>query len=264
MSTAQVNGLRLYYEVVGSGEPVVLISGLGADAHFWYKQVPALSARFRVVTFDNRDTGRSDKAEAPYTVRDLADDARGLLRALEIESAHVVGASGGGFIAQAFALTYPQQVRRLVLCCTSPGGPHAAPIPAETVAVLANRSGDPARDLRAFLPVQVATDYLETHADEVEAYVAWRVAHPQALPSYQRQLAAFLAHDVETRLSGLRMPVLILQGAHDRVVPARNAELLHARLAQARLHIFSDAGHLFLWERADEANHLIIDFLTQA
>jgi pimeloyl-ACP methyl ester carboxylesterase len=259
---AVLAGSRLYYEDDGFGEPVVMISGLGGDAHFWYKQVPALAAHFRVITFDNRDTARSDKPETPYGVRDLAGDVDGLLRVLEIERAHVVGASGGGFIAQEFALSYPQRVRSLVLCCTSPGGAHAEPIPAQTLALLANRSGDPERDLRAFLAVQVATDYLDARAGEVDAYVAWRVAHPQPLPSYQRQLAAFVAHDAADRLSALRIPVLILHGAHDRVVPARNAALLAERIPRARVHIFDDAGHLFLWERAEEANRLIVEFLA--
>ena len=261
---AELSGIRLYYEAAGAGEPVVMISGLGADAHFWHKQVPALATRFVVVTFDNRDTARSEKPESPYSTRDLAGDVHGLLRALEIGSAHVIGASGGGFIAQEFALAYPDRVRSLVLCCTSPGGPDAEPIPAQTLALLANRSGDPERDLRAFLEIQFSPDYLQARADEANEYVAWRVAHPQPLPSYHRQLAAFVAHDAAGRLTDLRLPVLVLHGAHDRVVPARNAELLAARIPRARLHIFPDAGHLFLWERAEEANALILEFLTQA
>jgi pimeloyl-ACP methyl ester carboxylesterase len=260
---AELPRLRLYYEIQGAGDPVVMISGLGADAHFWHKQAPTLAARFRAVTFDNRDTARSEKPDAPYTVRDLAGDVDALLEMLEIDRAHVIGASGGGFIAQEFALSYPDRVRSLVLCCTSPGGPDAEPIPAETLALLASRTGDPERDLRAFLAIQVATDYLEVHADEVDAYVAWRIAHPQPLPSYHRQLAAFVGHDAGARLPGLRTPALILHGAHDRVVPARNGRLLAERIPGARLHIFEDAGHLFLWERAAEANRLITEFLAE-
>jgi len=255
--------MRLYHEVTGTGQPVVLIAGLGADAHFWYRQIPALAQHFRVIALDNRDTSRSAQATAPYTVRDMAEDVRELLDILEIDSAHVVAASLGGFIAQELALAHPKRVRRLVLCCTSFGGPHAVPIPPETVAVLASRTGDPGRDLRAFLPVQLATDYLETHAAEVDAYVAWRVAHAQSLEAYRRQLAAAAGHNTEDRLGQLEMPVLILHGALDRVVPVGNAALLAQRLPRARLHIFPDAGHLFLWERAEESNRLIVEFLTR-
>jgi pimeloyl-ACP methyl ester carboxylesterase len=262
MAFASVNGFRLYYEAAGGGDPVVLIAGLGADAHFWYKQVPALAGRFRVLTFDNRDSNRSDHVDAAYTVADMAGDVKRLLEALEIEAAHVVGASLGGFIAQELALAAPARVHRLVLCCTSFGGSTAEPIPEHTLAAMMSRTGDAERDLRALLPLQIATDYLETHATEIDDYVAWRVAHPQSLPAYQRQLAAAVAHDTADRLSALRMPVLILHGAHDRVVPARNAELLASHIPGARLRLFPDAGHLFLWEAAGEANRAIIEFLT--
>lgn len=263
MPHAQVNGLRLYYEVAGSGPPVVLIAGLGADAHFWYKQRPALSRRFQVLTFDNRDSSRSDRVETPYTLRMMADDVHGLLDVLGLAEVSVVGASLGGFVAQEFALAYPHRVRRLVLCCTSFGGPDALPIPAETLALLMNRSGDPERDLRAFLPIQFGTDYLDRHAAEVDDYVAWRVAHAQPLSAYQRQLTAAAGHNSAERLGELRMPVLILHGARDRVVPAGNAQLMAAKIPGARVHVFPDAGHLFLWEFADEANRRIVEFLSQ-
>lgn len=262
MPTVEANGITLYYETAGSGPPVLLIAGLGADGHFWYKQVPALAHRFTVFVPDNRDTGRSTIAEQPYTVQTLAEDMRGFLDALGVRVAHVVGASGGGFIAQEFALAHPERVRRLVLCCTSPGGERALPIPAETVAVLMSRTGDPEADLRTFLPLQFGTDYLQTHAAEVDAYVAWRVAHPQPLPAYQRQAGAFLAHDASGRLEHLRLPVLILHGALDRVVPAGNAGLLAELIPDARVHILPRAGHNFLWEAAAEANRRIIEFLS--
>ncbi len=262
MPTAQAAGVRLYYEVAGTGDPVLLIAGLGADAHFWYKQVPALARRFQVITFDNRDTFRSDRAEAPYTVAAMAEDAAGLLEMLGIRAANVIGASLGGFIAQELALAHPERVRKLVLCCTSFGGPNALPIPPETLAVLMSRSGDPERDLRAFLPLQIATDYLDTHAAEVDDYVAWRIAHAQPLDAYQRQLGAAVAHNTEDRLSNLRMPVLILHGGQDRVVPTGNAARLGAKIPGARVHLFPEAGHLFLWEAAGAANRVLIEFLS--
>lgn len=261
MSYARVHGINLYYEIAGYGAAVVLIGGLGADGHFWYKQVPELAQRFMVITPDNRGAGRSDKPDEPYTIRAMADDVRGLLDHLRIAKAHVVGASMGGFIAQEFAIAYPQRVAKLVLCCTSFGGPNSEPIPQEAVQVLLYRTGDPERDLRAFLALGFGTDYPQTNADELEAYVAWRLAHPQPLHAYRRQLEAASAHNTESRLVGLQVPVLILHGARDRVVPARNAKLLAAKIVGAQVHLFQDAGHLFLWERATEANRLIIDFL---
>lgn len=262
MPLTRANGVQLYCESAGSGEPVVLLSGLGADAHFWYKQVPELSKAFRVITLDNRDSGRSEKVSSAYSVRTMADDVKGLLEALGIARTHIVGASLGGFIAQEVALAYPDSVRRVVLCCTSHGGPNAAPLPRETLALLNSRTGDPEGDLRAFLRIQFGTDYAGTHTAEIDQYVSWRVAHAQPLEAYHRQLAASAGHDTEDRLRLLRMPVLILHGARDRVLPVENARKLEAHIGHAEVRIFEEGGHLFLWECADEANRALSTFLA--
>src|SRR5438093_13182896 len=115
MATVRVNGIEVYYEEHGSGEPLLLIMGLGANAEGWYGQVPAFSREFRLIAFDNRGAGRSEKPNEPYTMRQLADDAAGLLDALEIGSAHVFGVSLGGMIAQELVLSHPPRVRALVL-----------------------------------------------------------------------------------------------------------------------------------------------------
>lgn len=260
MPFVRTNGINAYYETTGSGPAVMLVAGLGADGHFWHKQVPALARHFLTLTPDNRGAGQTDKPDEPYTLRMMADDLLGLLDALELPQVHLVGASAGGFISQEFALAHPQRVGTLVLCCTSFGGPRSEPIPPQTLQILLNRTGDPATDLRNFLQVQFGTDYPSRNPQEIEDYVAWRVAHPQPVFAYHRQLAASTAHDTEARVPSLRMPVLILHGARDRVVPAHNAELLAEKIPGARLHIFPDAGHLFLWEDADEANRLITEF----
>jgi pimeloyl-ACP methyl ester carboxylesterase len=119
-----VNGFRLYYEIEGDGEPVVLIPGFAAGRETWCMQTPSLSRNFRVITFDPRGVSESDKPEGPQSISLLADDLAHLLQALGISSAHIVGASFGGFVAQEFALRYPFMTRKLVLCCTSFGGPN--------------------------------------------------------------------------------------------------------------------------------------------
>lgn len=263
MPYVRSNGISLYYERCGRGRPVVLIGGLGSDGHLWYKQAPRLAEHFQVITPDNRGAGRSDTPDEPYTLAMMAADLLGLVDALELPAVSLVGVSMGGFIAQEFALAYPDRVDRLILCSTSFGGLRSAPIPDETIRILQSRTGDPERDLRAFLTVQFATDYTETHMKEVDEYVAWRVAHPQPVYAYQRQFAAALVHITEDRLAGLRCPVLILHGAQDRVVPSDNARLLAARIPHAEVYLFRDTGHLLLWERAEEVNDRIIEFLSR-
>jgi pimeloyl-ACP methyl ester carboxylesterase len=119
-----VNGFKLYYEIEGAGEPLVLIPGFASGRSIWSRQTPALSRNFRVITFDPRGVDASDKPEGPQSIGVLADDLAHLLLALHIHKAHVVGVSFGGFVAQEFALKYPAMTRKLVLCCTSFGGPN--------------------------------------------------------------------------------------------------------------------------------------------
>ncbi len=122
MATARVNGIEIYYEAHGVGDPLLLIMGLGANTTNWWAQVPDLSAAFRVITFDNRGAGRSTKPNESYSIAQMADDTAGLLDALEVDSAHVFGMSMGGMIALQYALRHPERTRALVLGGTMTGG----------------------------------------------------------------------------------------------------------------------------------------------
>ena len=124
MPKASVNGFQLHYEVEGAGQPLVLIPGFASGRSIWTRQIPALSRHFRVISFDPRGVGESEKPEGPQSITLLADDVALLLLALHVPSAHVLGVSFGGFVAQEFALKYPLMTRKLVLSCTSFGGPH--------------------------------------------------------------------------------------------------------------------------------------------
>src|SRR2546425_7881903 len=122
MPKVTVNGIRMFYEETGGGEPLILIMGFGGDHLAWAFQVRALAEHYRVVTFDNRGAGQSDAPEPPYTIRTMADDTAGLIPALRVERAHGVGGSLGGMIAHELALAYPGRVRGL-----HPGGTPARP-----------------------------------------------------------------------------------------------------------------------------------------
>lgn len=122
MPKIQVGDIQLYYEVRGQGEPLVLVPGFRTGLWLWFKQVEAFAQKYRTIVFDPRGSGESDSATGPMTVRTLADDLTGLLSALNIDQAHILGASFGGFVAQEFAIAYPQMTRSLILSCTSFGG----------------------------------------------------------------------------------------------------------------------------------------------
>ncbi|MBL8056345.1 MAG: alpha/beta fold hydrolase [Anaerolineales bacterium] len=267
MPTLDLNGLSLYYETHGAGEPLILISGLGYDHDFqWRFMVPGLAERYQVIVFDNRGAGQSAKPAGPYTAQLLADDTAALLAALGHASAHVLGHSMGGFIAQALALEHPGCVRKLILAATNFGGPRHIPITAEAMAVLTDTKSDPLERLRRGIAVSTAPGWAEAHPERVQAWLEYRAAHPLDPAGYQAQLGIGLgllaeAAGFEHRLAQVKAPTLVLTGAHDKVVPPGNAELLAARLPHSRVHVLPDAGHLFTLETPEAANQAILAFL---
>ncbi|NUM47379.1 MAG: alpha/beta fold hydrolase [Anaerolineales bacterium] len=266
MPTLLSNGITLYYETHGSGEPLVLINGLAYDLWMWHKMVPFLAEHFQVITFDNRGAGQSDAPKGPYSADMLADDLAGLLEGLGIPQAAIFGHSMGGFIAQAFALKYPEKVSKLILAATNFGGPRHAPITQEAMAVLMDISGDPAARLRRGIVVSCAPGFSEANADFVEEWINYRLAHPLNPESYQAQLAIGLSllaepASFEKKLSAVQAPTLILFGEHDKVVPPANAQLLAQALPHAQIEILPNAGHFFPFEIPEPAAKTVTQFL---
>ena len=178
MPKAQSNGIELYYEIHGAGQPLVLISGLGYPLWQWHKMVPFLAKHFQVITFDNRGVGQSDKPAGPYTAQMLAADTAGLLDALGIEKAIIAGHSMGGFVAQAMALDFPQKVAKLILCSTNFGGPHHVPVTPEAMKVLTDVTSDALTRFKNGLAVSTAPGWSEKNPEMIEEWIQWRVANP--------------------------------------------------------------------------------------
>lgn len=263
MPLASVNGLRLYYEEHGDGFPLLLIEGLGYALWMWERQLPVLARHFRVVAFDNRGIGRSDQPEGPYTIADMADDAAGLLDALGIRRAHVLGISMGGMIAQELALRHSDRVERLILGCTHCGGADHLPTPPETTAVLtADTQGMTLEQvLRRNMALAFAPTWPERHPEEFQHWIRVRLAWPVSPDTWRHQFQAIAGHDTSRRLHQISHPTLVCTGDRDRVVPADNSRLLAERIPHARLEIFPGAGHLFFIEQADRFNDVVVEFL---
>lgn len=266
MPKVEVNGIHVNYEIQGVGEPVVLIGGLGADTFLWFRQVPVLSEHFRVIVFDNRGAGESDKPDEPYSIPMLADDTAGLMEALDIDRAHVIGASLGGLIAQELALSYPSIVDRLVLVCTTFGGRGGVrPSLSSMLRILPAlwRTGNPEVDIRRSFGVFTSKRWREAHADIVDRYVAWRVAHPQPRYAFRRQRGALKGFTTADRVANIAAPTLIVQGDSDRVVPVANAHLLAERIPNTRLVVLEDSGHACCIDHAEAFNKAVTDFLRK-
>jgi pimeloyl-ACP methyl ester carboxylesterase len=211
-----------------------------------------------VVAYDNRGSGRSPVTPGPYTTRQLAADAVGLLDRLQIERAHVFGMSMGGMIAQEVALGWPDRVDRLVLGCTHAGVRHAVPQPRETQRAFVKHD-DWAERMRALAPLAFARGVDPAFLD---AFVAKKARDVQDDDGYRAQIAAVLAHDTYERLPEIAAPTLVLTGDDDRVIPGASSDALAQRIPGARLEVIAGAGHLFFLERPEETLRVLEDFLA--
>lgn len=259
------NGINIEYEVQGEGTPLILISGLGYPAWQWHRMLPYLVKHFKVITFDNRGVGESDKPVGPYTAGLLAADTAGLLDALGIESAVVMGHSMGGFIAQEIALSFPSKVSKLVLSSTNFGGPHHVPVTQEAMMVLSDMTSDPLTRFKNGLVVSTAPGFADQHPEIIQEWLDWRISNPLDVSGYQAQMAIGIAlipesASFENKLPNIKVPTLILFGDSDKVVPPANADLMASKIPGSKVVILSNAGHFFPMEVPEAASQAVIDF----
>jgi 3-oxoadipate enol-lactonase len=264
MPTIQANGQTLYYEVHGEGDPLLLVMGLAADTMAWALQVPAFSAHYRTVIFDNRDVGQSSMAEGPYEITDMARDTLALADALELESFHLVGVSMGGAIGQEVALAAPDRVPTLTLAMTWPrGGAWAAKLSE----LWSARVGHMSREQRVdeLMLLTLSEDFFENAEG-----VAWlrdlmlQNPHPQPADAFARQLDASSRHDTRERLGSVAMPTHVIGAEHDILVPVWKSRELAELIPGARLSVVDAGPHGANLERAEEFNRLVLDFLDQS
>lgn len=266
MPIVEANGINIEYESHGSGEPLLLIAGLGYDRWMWHRVVPELAGTFQVIAFDNRGVGGSDKPPGPYSAQLLADDTAALVDVLGLERVSLWGHSMGGFVAQAMTLTYPHLIHKLVLSATNFGGPNHVRISQEALLVLMDSRGDPLERLRKGIGVSTAPDFMARNAGFVEEWIAYRAAHPLIPAAYEAQLAIGLGlmsaeASFENKLERVTAPTLILFGEHDGVVPTANAALLAEKIAGSRVEIMDGVGHFFPLEAPQEAARIVARFL---
>ncbi|MDX2044158.1 MAG: alpha/beta fold hydrolase [Acidobacteriota bacterium] len=261
MATIQVNGINLFYEVAGSGEPLLLIYGLAGRGNNWKFQVEALSSRFQVITFDNRGVGETDQPKTAFTLGDIADDAAALLNHLGVASAYVFGISMGGMIAQEFALRHQQRVRKLALGCTHPGIKHCVPSPAWVTEIFKSLPGKPREQVvRECTPINYSPQTQQRRPELIESLVPLFVDNRQRAHGYAGQLNAIWEFNAFDRLPELNVPTLVMTGTDDVLVVPGNSKIIAERIPNSRLIEFAEAGHLFFIEKAEDVNQRLLEF----
>jgi pimeloyl-ACP methyl ester carboxylesterase/molybdopterin/thiamine biosynthesis adenylyltransferase len=257
---ARVNGVELYYKEEGEGEPVLLISPLGADSSFWARQTPSLAEHFRVITFDNRGAGESSPCTGECSTETLADDAAGLLEHLGVRKARVVGLALGGLAAQCLAARRPDLVDRLVLASSYLKADHQI----ESLTAGWRRLAEEQGMEHLF---EVCLEYLFSPAyiadndgelDKLKTFYRLTLVEPR---SFCQQSLAGVRHDSTDLVGRLACPTLVIHGGGDRLVDLRLGRALATGLPQGRLTVIEDAPHFLIWEHAGRFNSEVIRFL---
>src|SRR5215472_3576620 len=251
MPEARLEDIKLHYDVYGDGDPILMIMGLGASSAVWDPAlVQALAHSYGVITFDNRGTGQSDKPDAPYSIEMFADDAAGVLTKLDVPRAHIFGVSMGGMITQEFGLRHAARAATLTLGCTTAGGRHSVPPPPESLKVLtAPRDGvAPEEVIRRGWPLGHTPEYIAENRAALEAGIPRLLKYPTPPFAFQRQLEATYTLKTWDRLPQIEAPTLVITGANDVLIPAKNSEILAAQIPCAKLHIIPGVGHAFATE----------------
>jgi len=257
--TVKTPSAELHYERAGSGEPLVLIQGMSGTHVAWGEPFLALLREsFDVVAFDNRGIGLSAPIDGPFTIAEMAEDTAGLLDQLELESAHVVGISMGGMIAQELALAHAERLRSLTLGCTYCGGPGSQLMPQENLEKLAAgmASGDRDKAILAGWEVNLSPGF-RAEESGYATFHAMATSVPAAKQTIELQVQAIFGHDTSARLGEISTPTLIVHGTEDGVLPYPNGELIASLMPAARLETLEGVGHMFWWEQPERSAELI-------
>jgi len=259
MPYATNQNVRIFWDEQGSGSPVLLIMGLSFTHQMWFRVLPELARRHRVILFDNRGVGRSDVPAGPYFIRDMARDAVAVMNAAGVSSAQVIGASMGGMIAQELALRCPERVDSLLLGCTSHGG-LLARWPCITPLYRAQSPPENASLRASFAPwLYSSSTPRERVLEDITIQRACNCPRKGCL----NQFAGILLWSSFLRLPRISIPTLVTHGAEDRLIPPQNGRVVAARIPGAKFHLVPNAGHILTTDQTQICLDLMVDFLDR-
>jgi pimeloyl-ACP methyl ester carboxylesterase len=262
MQRANVNGVELVYELRGTGSPVVMIHGAQGDQTMFAGLASELANRFRILTFDQRGSGLSEKPDMAYSIAMLADDTAALMEHIGFSTAHIIGVSMGGTIAQELALRHPQKIRSLVLGCTTAGGPNAIRIGGSTFTAAYSTQPMSAKERgQALAEAAFTKGYLAQHPEVIPAMIAARQQRPLDTVALQHRVKATMTHDAYDRLPQIKCPTLVITGKDDALISWENSRVLAERIPGAELVLLEPAGHCFWLEQPEQSSEAISSFL---
>lgn len=273
-SFAEVNNIKLSYEIFGDGYPVVLVHGFGDTKEGWRAQTPELSKHFKVIRFDNRGAGNSERPGDKYKLDDFVEDIKGLMDYLKIDKAHIIGWSLGGMLVQNFVLKYPDRVNKVVLINTNAGTPDESGPEAYKNMRLEKEKLKKEDPVEAFWSTARVGYYIKFRK-QMEAepskkwYGLWSVedlieeSAKNIATEHEIELQGNVlkVHNTKDRLKNITNPVLLLTATHDRITPKSSMEEMHELLPNSKIYVVDKAGHSSPLEKAPEVNQQIVNFL---
>lgn len=258
---ADSNSTKIFYQIRGEGEPLVLIMGFGADGNVWEKHVAAYEKHFRCIVLDNRGVGKSDQPKGPYNTAMMAKDTIAVMDHAGVDTARVAGISMGGAITQQLALNHSERVRSIALIATWPRFNNYAKTVYENLKKL--RVSSKPEDFMELLQLWIfAPPFYEhglTDLKEGQAGAAINPS-PQSKEGFDGQLDACIGHDVVDRLGEIKCPTLITAGERDIFTPPEFSEVLHKGISGSEYLRFPDAGHVHHWEDLERFNKVTTEF----
>jgi aminoacrylate hydrolase len=260
MPKLAVAGGEIHYEETGKGRPLIFVSGLNGVGSYWQPQVPEFASRYRVITYDQRGTGQSDRKQREFSVDQMAADLEALMDGLGIERAHLVGLSTGGAIGQTLAIEQPHRLDRLVLCSTWTYCDPWFRRLFEARRALYQQAGTEVHAM--FHPLFLySPDYVNAHDAEIDEERRRSAAAAPPVEVSVGRINALLAFDRRAGLARIKAPTLILASDNDFITPGYHAEALRRAIPGARLAILEGGGHSISKTRTPEFNCLVLEFL---
>ena len=261
---ADSNGTKIYYEVFGEGEPLVLIMGFGADGTVWEKHLREYEKHFRCIVLDNRGVGKSDQPKGPYRTKMMAEDTIAVMDHAGVDKARVAGISMGGAITQELVLNHPDRVQRIALISTWPKFNNYAKTVYENLKKL--RVTSKSEDFMELLQLWIfAPPYYEKFMNDLEEgqLGAKNNPNPQSKKGFDGQLDACINHDTVSRLDQIKVPTLITVGDMDIFTPPEFSKILHEGISGSEYVSFPEGGHVHHWEDLERFNKITTEFLKE-
>jgi 3-oxoadipate enol-lactonase len=265
MPKAPVNGINIYYQVHGDGEPLVMVQGFAGGHEAWFFQLRAFKKHYKVVIFDNRGIGRSDGLDQLYTIKAMADDVVGLMDYLGIPKAHILALSLGGIVAQEIAISYPERVMKLILGSTLAGS-ESNDVHPEMVKAFAPPEGIANMDFRS-IPIGKVMYNMVSLAFNKRLYKmillplskrSMKSINPEG---HFKQMAAVSDYTTLDRLHLIKAPTLVITGTGDRIISPGASEVIASRIPNAKLVLVKGGSHAFFMEMRGRFNREVLEFL---